>query len=1063
MKKLGKIGLGLFGIVIFWQIVYAQETQESNVSITLDNFTDLYRDEKGTIKHARVKENAPITDIMRNDSLFLNFMLNMSPDCQFEQYRENTDEMGYIHKKFWQYYKGIKVESGAYVTHWKNGYIYLINGYYQRVENLDTTLILSQEQATQAAKEYVSTKLAGNGVESATLCSYYSVPEIVICTNKLNPQDTAYHVAYKIDIYAKEVIFHKYIYVCAKTGAILKTNSIFKEDNGSADTRYSGTRTISTTQLGMITSILRDNTRGDGIETYNLYHTIPYPLTTVDDSATFFTDDDNNWTVAEFHNANKDDGALDAHWGAMIVYDYFKYIHGRNSYDNSGAIIRNYVHYGANVNNALWNAEAGIFVYGDGDNISRDIYTCLDIVSHEFAHAFCDCELSLDDEGEQGAMAEGICDIWGACVENYANIVYPTLNKQEWLHGEEVGWGTPSRSLSSPKDRNCPDTYGGTYWKNTADTADNGGIHTNCGVINHWFYLLSEGGYGINDNDEDYVVNGIGISAAEGILYRFMINNTNLLTTFYDMRVATIDVAKDLYGNCSPQMMSVAKAWHAVGVGSNMTKAGVDLMVRDGLDDPGDEPYIGTNSLWNSPDIWVRNLPDKQKQHQNPEYHPTVPNYVYVRVKNVGCQASTGNELLKLYWAKANMLLSWTKPWDGTTQYGGMPLGGIVDSLYIPALQSGQDTILEIPWVVPNPANYTFNGEPWHFCLLSRIVSANDNMAHVETADLSLNVAWNNNIAWKNLSIVDVKSNQSIMVAVANLCQVDKIYNIQFSFGDVSDIQTLENEAEMRVKLDDVLYNSWIANGQQLSDMAIVGNQTFLVTGKDATLKNIHLDICDVGFVTTQINFLTEEVSEVPELTFRTMLIDVETYDTLGGETYNVLTSDRILFYADAGEDIYINGGTSATGTSITLSATPIGEAAVYKWYNHAGELVGEGETITTNVYEPQSYKLEVIAEEDGYKDYDMVYVGYQSDNKIENIQPNPAQDFITVFYQVNNVQNAQLEIKSIHYFSFVSNYFLNINDNNLTIDISNFPIGMCSVSLICDGQIVDNKTFVKN
>jgi Zn-dependent metalloprotease len=53
-------------------------------------------------------------------------------------------------------------------------------------------------------------------------------------------------------------------------------------------------------------------------------------------SAVNFTDSDNNWTATEFNNVNKDN-ALDAHWGAK-TYDYFSAVHGRNSYDNLGAI-----------------------------------------------------------------------------------------------------------------------------------------------------------------------------------------------------------------------------------------------------------------------------------------------------------------------------------------------------------------------------------------------------------------------------------------------------------------------------------------------------------------------------------------------------------------------------------------------------------------------------------------------------------------------------------------------------------------------------------------------------
>jgi Zn-dependent metalloprotease len=55
-------------------------------------------------------------------------------------------------------------------------------------------------------------------------------------------------------------------------------------------------------------------------------------------------DVDNNWTAAEFNNTNKDNGALDAHWGAEKTYDYFSTKHGRNSYDN-GSKNKSYVHY----------------------------------------------------------------------------------------------------------------------------------------------------------------------------------------------------------------------------------------------------------------------------------------------------------------------------------------------------------------------------------------------------------------------------------------------------------------------------------------------------------------------------------------------------------------------------------------------------------------------------------------------------------------------------------------------------------------------------------------------
>ena len=60
-------------------------------------------------------------------------------------------------------------------------------------------------------------------------------------------------------------------------------------------------------------------------------------------NAVDFTDNDNNWSAAEFHNANKDDAALDAHWGAEMVYEYFKQVHNRNSWNNNNGPLLSYV------------------------------------------------------------------------------------------------------------------------------------------------------------------------------------------------------------------------------------------------------------------------------------------------------------------------------------------------------------------------------------------------------------------------------------------------------------------------------------------------------------------------------------------------------------------------------------------------------------------------------------------------------------------------------------------------------------------------------------------------
>src|SRR5210317_1166691 len=98
---------------------------------------------------------------------------------------------------------------------------------------------------------------------------------------------------------------------------------------------------------------------------------------------------------------------------------------------------------------------------------------------------------------------------------------------------------------------------------------DNGGVHTNSGVQNYWFYLLSEGGSGVNDKADSFNVSGIGIVKAAKIAFR---NNTYELfnrinANYSDARFYSIRAAVNLYGACSPEVESVTNAWYAVGVG----------------------------------------------------------------------------------------------------------------------------------------------------------------------------------------------------------------------------------------------------------------------------------------------------------------------------------------------------------------------------------------------------------------------------------------------------------------------------------------------------------------
>ena len=340
-----------------------------------------------------------------------------------------------------------------------------------------------------------------------------------------------------------------------------------------AATRYSGLRSIQT-QLSGASYILNDVTRGLGMQTYNCNKGTNY------NTATNFTDVNNDWTAAEFANANKDNAALDAHWGAEQTYDYWSTIHNRNSYNNAGAKIFSFVHYSNAYDNAFWDGSR--MTYGDGSGTYFDALTSLDVAAHEIGHAVCSNTANLAYQKESGAMNEGFSDIWGACVENFA-----APAKSPWLIGEDIerrsGYAA-LRSMSNPKSLGQPDTYGGTNWRTIeCGTPTQGndycGVHTNSGVLNHWFYILSIGKSGTNDKGSSYNVTGISITKAAKIAYRLESVYLSANSTFADARTKGIQSAVDLYGTGSAEVIATTNAWYAVGVGAAYVSGTTDTTV----------------------------------------------------------------------------------------------------------------------------------------------------------------------------------------------------------------------------------------------------------------------------------------------------------------------------------------------------------------------------------------------------------------------------------------------------------------------------------------------------
>lgn len=560
--------------------------------------------------------------------------------------------------EFRQTFKGIKVEHASFKAFIKDGQVQFFNGvWYDIPVSLSIQPALSKDQALSVAKRRVNARKyateelqerlakADNAALKEALQKELESAgpkgELVIVKDFSKDGIAELKLAYKFDIYAAEPVSRAWVYVDAQAGRVLLSDPIIKHANPtptsasiitSVQTRYAGTRNIYVKQIsgtdphsgqlltsshptsevyvpGTATWGLIDDTRGSGVETYDMNGVggLPLSIPLLYVQGKSFTDVDNNWTVSEHKRgggeegafeAENDDIAWDAHWGAAMVYDYWKVKQNRLSFDGNNGKIKSFIHYGPAYDNAFWNGQ--VMTYGDGSGTAAGGFkalTSLDVCGHEIGHGVCEYTANLVYEKESGAMNEGFSDIWAACIEHFVSKnIDPSLANtyRPFYIGEQIGATSddPLRRMDNPKAKGNPDTYGGVNWDNPDCSPDlvndYCGVHNNSGLLNKWFYLITVGSgsgsgpdaaYARPDSDDEvndlgnaYKVTGLGFNTSERIAYltELMLTAT---ATYAEAREVSVSVAAELSGDpCSTLVETVTNAWYAIGVGAQFVK-----------------------------------------------------------------------------------------------------------------------------------------------------------------------------------------------------------------------------------------------------------------------------------------------------------------------------------------------------------------------------------------------------------------------------------------------------------------------------------------------------------
>ncbi len=491
-------------------------------------------------------------------------------------------------------------------------------------------------------------------------------------------------------------------------------------------------------------------------------------------------------------------------------------------------------------------------------------------------------------------------------------------------------------------------------------------------------------------------------------------------------------------------------------------------ILNDGLD-IGYEPFPVTESLstlpiYDSHDLWVRNGITGNdgitvQVHQNPDYSSLgMNNYVYVRVRNRGCQVSSGTEQLKVYWARADAGLSWPTDFNNHL-VSGILNGDIIGTQTIAPLKPGEIKIYVFPWLPPKPED--FGDDPTtgtHTCMLARIETSSTSpfgMAFPETNDIAYNTVQNNNIIWKNMNVVNTPANGKVRFLVGNPCPETATLNLAFTVpveekrnmtltdGTFDDPMTMtvtdlgKNEAfteygMITVDLGKDLYDKWVRGGKKgsgfeegkyshMSANGILHHHSLqhfpnaaspyaiVVTGDNAKLENLNFTPAEKTNIQVNFNYHAQPVGDTKQefkyLVNQESPTPTNTCSGIGGVGFTI--TRPVCEIPNAGPDVTIG-----KGCTTTLTASPIIAGATYVWYdNNTGDFIGTGSSITVSPKNTSSYELQ-MASPNGCVDYDTVTVNISTNIFLACVTPPGCFDQVQIF--PNRVGDNNLHVRFV-------------------------------------------------
>ncbi|MFT3749748.1 MAG: M4 family metallopeptidase [Agriterribacter sp.] len=517
--------------------------------------------------------------------------------------KRKDDRHGAVHLMFKQTLSGIEILGGEYIIHSKNEQLISGNGKIYTASNIKNKITLSEQRALGRALAEVKAEkyfwqdpvkeAKAKKKQQDPFATYYPKATMIYV---FNAEKNELVLCYRFYIYAHDFGKSCISYIDVADGIVVKKTPLDMNCiAASVQTTYYGVQTIFTIDES-----------GDGTN-YELEDDCTTSVFQVFNASTgdIINSPDNNWST-QVRSA-----AATSLWSVKTAYRWFGAVFHRKGHDdNDGDIdIQQGYNFGTDANPNYNNASYSYDLVGDddikvglsGSATNKDDYNTIDILAHEFTHGVTRYEADLTYEKEPGALNESFSDIMGEWIE------HKQLGQNDWFIGAERSLGcgalrcifnSAGQNVNVPPGTctisfNNPNTYMGRFWQpagsnctptgpNTPGDNDYCGVHTNSGVQNQMFFLLSQGGNGWNDGNDCFApvntgyswsVSGIGINKAAEIAYDVLCNYLTSTSTYIDARNAWVAAAENIYGVCSFEAIQAGRAWYAVGIAPPVPQA----------------------------------------------------------------------------------------------------------------------------------------------------------------------------------------------------------------------------------------------------------------------------------------------------------------------------------------------------------------------------------------------------------------------------------------------------------------------------------------------------------